>query len=315
MWFSAPGQSQYFVPIELLSATVGSNVRLPYVPNSMVMDQTGTNLYFGSSHELMIYGTSANAITKQDPTVPGVVLAVAPNNGELLINDPVRQVFYIYQATGTVAATFGGLGSAAQWTPDSKTLYISDSSALNNPANGITGHTDAVCIQHKYRLDYVSPRRVGPDQSSQQSWSAKTGVDDSRYRRIFKRQLNRGPHVVPNRNRQQLWHHKLLSRTSQRFGCYSHPGSSLYDRRRAHSRSSRSERSDHLLRYFGDGSHWRVSRGFGGTAAAVDSSLHTQSAADSQHRCDWGQSNCDFAVRGYAGNDNHSGDEPELSYL
>lgn len=146
MWFSAPGQSQYFVPIELLSATVGSNVRLPYVPNSMVMDQTGTNLYFGSSHELMIYGTSANAITKQDPTVPGVVLAVAPNNGELLINDPVRQVFYIYQATGTVTATFGGLGSAAQWTPDSKTLYISDSSALNNPANGITGHTDTLYV-------------------------------------------------------------------------------------------------------------------------------------------------------------------------
>lgn len=146
MWFSAPGKSQYFVPIELLSATVGSNVRLPYVPNSMVMDQTGTNLYFGSSHELMIYGTSSNSITKQDPTVPGVVLAVSPNNGELLINDPVRQVFYIYAASGTVTATFGGLGSAAQWTQDSKTLYISDSSALNDPANGITGHTDTLYV-------------------------------------------------------------------------------------------------------------------------------------------------------------------------
>ncbi|MFZ1015490.1 MAG: hypothetical protein WAN28_19250, partial [Terracidiphilus sp.] len=85
MWFSAPGKSQYFVPIELLSSTVGSTVRLPYVPNSMVMDQTGTSLYFGSSHELMIYGTTSNALTKQDPTVPGVVLAVSPNNQTLLI--------------------------------------------------------------------------------------------------------------------------------------------------------------------------------------------------------------------------------------
>jgi trimeric autotransporter adhesin len=140
MWFSAPGKSQYFVPIELLSATVGSTVRLPYVPNSMVMDQTGTNLYFGSSHELMIFGTASNALTKQDPTVPGVVLAVAPNNQTMLINDQVRQVFYIYATSGTVSATFGGMGTSAQWTPDSKTLYITDSAAAG------TGHSNTLYV-------------------------------------------------------------------------------------------------------------------------------------------------------------------------
>jgi hypothetical protein len=140
MWFSAPGQSQYFVPIELLSATVGSTVRLPYVPNSMVMDQTGTSLYFGSSHELMIYGTSSNSLTKQDPTVPGVVLAVSPNDQDLLINDPVRQVFYLYSAAGSVTATFGGLGTAAQWTPDSRTLFVTDSAAAG------PGHTDTLYV-------------------------------------------------------------------------------------------------------------------------------------------------------------------------
>jgi trimeric autotransporter adhesin len=140
MWFSAPGQSQYFVPVELLSNTVGSTVRLPYVPNSMVMDQTGSNLYFGSSHELMVFGTSSNAVTKQDPTVPGVVLAVAPNDQTLLINDQVRQVFYIYSAAGTVNATFGGMGTAAQWTPDSKTLYITDSAAAG------AGHTNTLYV-------------------------------------------------------------------------------------------------------------------------------------------------------------------------
>jgi hypothetical protein len=140
MWFSAPGQSQYFVPIELLSGSVGSTVRLPYVPNSMVMDQTGTNLYFGSSHELMVYTTASNALSSQNPNVPGVVLAVAPNNQTLLINDQVRQVFYIYAASGTINATFGGMGSSAQWTPDSKTLYITDSAAAG------AGHTDTLYV-------------------------------------------------------------------------------------------------------------------------------------------------------------------------
>ena len=58
VWFGAPGQSQYFVPYDLVGNTLGSTVRLPYVPNSMVMDRLGTNIYFGSSHALMVYSTA-----------------------------------------------------------------------------------------------------------------------------------------------------------------------------------------------------------------------------------------------------------------
>jgi hypothetical protein len=108
----------------------------------MIMDQTGTNLYFGSSHELMVFSTTSNTLSTQNPSVPGVVLAVSPNGSQVLINDPVRQVFYLYNATtgGGSATTFGGLGAAAQWTPDSKTLYVTDSSALGN------GHTDTLYV-------------------------------------------------------------------------------------------------------------------------------------------------------------------------
>ena len=149
-WMAAPGQSQYVIPMELLSGSVGSTVRLPYVPNSAQMDRLGTNIYFGSSHELMIYSTASNAVTKQDTSVPGVVLAAAPNATELLINDPLRQVFYLYTPTGGVIATYGGVGNEAAWTPDSKTLYITDSAALNNtPENiaaGITGHSNTLYV-------------------------------------------------------------------------------------------------------------------------------------------------------------------------
>jgi hypothetical protein len=150
LWFSAPGQSQYVVPVELLSGTVGAPVRLPYVPNSVQFDRLGINMYFGSQHELMIYNAGGNAVSKQDPSVPGVVLAVAPNASELLINDQLRQVFYLYTPTAGIVAAFGGVGNAAAWTPDSKTLYITDSAALNstpeNIAAGITGHTDTLYV-------------------------------------------------------------------------------------------------------------------------------------------------------------------------
>jgi hypothetical protein len=149
-WFSSPGQSQYFVPIELLTGTVGSNVKLPYVPNSMMMDRTGSDLYFGSPRELMVYATSSNALSKQDPSAPGVVLAVSPNNAQLLINDQARQLFYLYNATAGGFTTFGGMGAAAAWTPDSDTLYIVDNAELNTPAACptplIAGHTDTLYV-------------------------------------------------------------------------------------------------------------------------------------------------------------------------
>lgn len=140
VWYAAPGYSQYFVPVQLLNNTVGSTIRLPYVPNSMLMDRTGSSLYFGSPHELMIFSTTSNTLSKQDPAVPGVVLAVAPNNSQVLINDQVRGLFYLYNPNGTVASTFGGIGSSAEWTPDSKTLYVTDSAALGG------NHTDTLYV-------------------------------------------------------------------------------------------------------------------------------------------------------------------------
>ena len=149
-WFGAPGQSQYFVPIELSTGTLGSNVRLPYVPNSMMMDRGGNNLYFGSARELMIYSTTSNSLTKQDTTAPGVVLAVSPSNSQLRVNDQARHLFYLYNASAGSSTTFGGMGAAAEWTPDSETLYIVDNSELNTPATCstplITGHTDTLYV-------------------------------------------------------------------------------------------------------------------------------------------------------------------------
>jgi trimeric autotransporter adhesin len=129
VWFAAPGQSQYFASLELLTGNPGSTVRLPFVPNSMVMDQGGNNLYFGSPHELMIYSTAGNSLTKQDSSAPGVVLAVSPNNNQLVINDQVRGVFYLYNASSGSSSSYGGMGVAAAWTPNSNTLYIVDNAA------------------------------------------------------------------------------------------------------------------------------------------------------------------------------------------
>jgi hypothetical protein len=151
LWFGSPGQSQYFEPVELITGTVGTPILLPYIPNSMLMDKSGNNLYFGSAHEVMYYAALTNSLIRQDPNAPGVILAVSPNNNYLLINDQARHLFYVYLVAGGTYSTFGGMGNAAAWTPDEKTLYITDNANLNTPADCpgaplITGHSDTLYV-------------------------------------------------------------------------------------------------------------------------------------------------------------------------
>ncbi|HTJ31524.1 MAG TPA: hypothetical protein VL346_13560 [Acidobacteriaceae bacterium] len=141
----APSTGSRFVrPVEQITGASGSPLLLDYVPNSMVMDKTGTNLYFGSSHELMVYAAGNNSLTKVDPNVPGVVLAASPDDSRILINDPLRQIFYIYTVATGSFSTFSGVGTSAQWTPDGKTLYVVGKSYPTN--SGVTTPTPTLFV-------------------------------------------------------------------------------------------------------------------------------------------------------------------------
>jgi len=151
LYMSSP-QSLNLVPLDFQSGNVGTPIRLPYQPNSMVMDENGNNLFMGSSAELMIAAispTSTTTLTAQTPGVPGTVLAVAPNDTLVVVHDPCRQLFYLYTPpVGNLAASvisFSAPGPtiacnvnsepidpsvevhppyAAQFTQDSQTVYI-----------------------------------------------------------------------------------------------------------------------------------------------------------------------------------------------
>ena len=132
VWSASPN-SPYFVPIDLSTGTAGTLIKLPYTPNSMVMDQGGNNLYFGSYRELMIYSAATNTLSSEVTQVPGVVLAVSPNNTSVLINDQHRGVLYLYtpggtSTTGTTTTSnltsIAGIGQRAAFTPDGQTVYV-----------------------------------------------------------------------------------------------------------------------------------------------------------------------------------------------
>ncbi len=123
IWF-ASSQSPYFSDVDLTTGRPASPIRLPYTPNSMVMDEAGDTLYFGSYHELMTYSTLTNTLNKEVPGVPGVVLAVSPTGSTAIVNDQLRQVIYLYNTTSGTFSSIGGIAFRAQYSPDGTTVYI-----------------------------------------------------------------------------------------------------------------------------------------------------------------------------------------------
>lgn len=116
--------SQYIVSEDFTTGALGSPIKLPYVPNSMVISQDGSTLYLGSQQGLMTVTTASNSLASTFPAIQGTVLAVAPNNSYAVVTDANRQTVSLVTSSGSIFSTYNGVGTRAAWTPDSSTLYV-----------------------------------------------------------------------------------------------------------------------------------------------------------------------------------------------
>jgi trimeric autotransporter adhesin len=156
--YMASTSSQYVVPYDFTLNQQGAPIKLPFVPNSMVMTQDGTAIYFGSPQGLMSITTSGNSASAANQLIPGTVLAVSPDGTTQVVTDPTRQTVSLV-STGAVTTSYGNVvGTSAAWSPDSQTVYITTTSntllthnAFNNWQVATTNpiYTDvAVTVPH-----------------------------------------------------------------------------------------------------------------------------------------------------------------------
>lgn len=100
-------------------------IRLPFQPNSMVMNQSGTEIYLGSPQGLMTIATNSNTVSPANQNIPGIVLGVSPDGSTLVVTDPTRQTVSLVSANNsTILTTYGGIGTSATWSPDNQAVYI-----------------------------------------------------------------------------------------------------------------------------------------------------------------------------------------------
>jgi hypothetical protein len=117
--------SQYIQPRDFTTNTTGSQIKLPYLPNSMVINQAGTEIYLGSSQGLMSVATATDTQGTVVQGVPGTVLSVSPSGAYVVVTDPTRSTVSLYStSSAAVVTSYGGVGTSSQWTPDSNTVYV-----------------------------------------------------------------------------------------------------------------------------------------------------------------------------------------------
>jgi hypothetical protein len=129
--YMASTQSQYIVSRDFTQPSQGQPLFLPYLPNSMVLSNDGSTLYLGSTTALMVVNAvNQLSISRADIGSPGSVLAISPDGGTIVLSDPLKQITTLESSSGSVITTFGGVGTHAEFAPDSQTVYITAGNQL-----------------------------------------------------------------------------------------------------------------------------------------------------------------------------------------
>jgi trimeric autotransporter adhesin len=123
--YMASTQSLYVETRDFTQNALAQPFLLPFLPNSMIITNDGSTIYMGSSTALMVLNAvNTLAVTRVDTTSPGTVLAVSPDGSTIVISDPIKQVTTLENSSGSVITTYGGVGTHAEFAPDSQTVYI-----------------------------------------------------------------------------------------------------------------------------------------------------------------------------------------------
>ncbi|MDE1156654.1 MAG: hypothetical protein PW735_13115 [Acidobacteriaceae bacterium] len=126
--YIASTDSQYIYPKDFSTVNEsGALVKLPYVPNSMVITQDGTTIYLGSDQGMMTFLTASNAVSAFNASIQGKVLSVSPDGTTVVTTDPNRKTVNLVTSGATVSSYAGAVATSASWSPDSTTVYITTS--------------------------------------------------------------------------------------------------------------------------------------------------------------------------------------------
>ena len=139
--YAASTNSTTLIPISTSTNAAGTTITLPNLPNSMLIDPSGTNLFLGSASGVMQVNLAGASVTTLQ--FNGTVVAISPDGNYLMVSDSgSNNVFYYGISTGTVNGTSNGfVTSSSAFTPDSRFTEWVSGSTLTSVLSTVIGGT------------------------------------------------------------------------------------------------------------------------------------------------------------------------------
>jgi hypothetical protein len=179
--YMASTQSEYVAYHDFTTNQPSTLIKLPYVPNSMVISQSGTAVYLGSEQGLMTFTTSNNLLGTTNQSISGIVLSISPDSSTLVVTDPARQTISLVSGGGSaVSTTWGGIGTHVSWSPDSQMVYITTTTGLvlshSNYTDWQTATSDEIYTDVAVTAPAVGAYFAGPSTTDGRSYCPSSTI-------------------------------------------------------------------------------------------------------------------------------------------
>ncbi len=125
------------LPMNTSDGTFGTAITLGDVPNSMMFDPAGNNLYIGTNTGLIILAAGGTTASTVGTGIPGKILAISPDSGTVIISNTATSQVFIYSVNGGTYLPLPIPGAvAAAFAPDSSKAYILGNNTLSVYSGG-----------------------------------------------------------------------------------------------------------------------------------------------------------------------------------
>jgi hypothetical protein len=166
--YAGSTNSLMLVPIQTSNNSAGTTITLPYLPNSIVSDSAGNNVYLGSGSGIMTVAATSGAVTVSTAAV-GTILAISADGNYLLVSNSATSTTYLFSTSGSSAVLDHDVtASSAAFTPDGQSVSFLAAQQLyydtNTPSSATTNLpyvSNSIDVSAQGGMTYVTSSSLG----------------------------------------------------------------------------------------------------------------------------------------------------------
>jgi hypothetical protein len=166
--YAGSTNSLTLIPIQTSNNTAGTAITLPFLPNSIVADSSGTNVYLGSGSGIMTVNAVSGAVTTSNAAI-GTILAISPDGSYLLVSNSSTSTTYLFSTSSSTsplahvvaatAAAFAPNGQSVSFLAGQQLYY--DTTVPSSAITNLPYVPNSIDLSAQGGMTYVTSSALG----------------------------------------------------------------------------------------------------------------------------------------------------------